>query len=178
MKTKEKDIDGILQKIKKIHNNSQSPKLVNRLNDIPSLEKMEDRAAANNVLRQLDKRKLHPVKPKRGEIYLAAITTNVGAELNDQHLVVVIQNNKGNLYASKVNVVVIEGDGSNINPAYHIQLLGTDIIGGRLDKDPSRIVTSDILTIDKARLKQKIGTVTDDKIKQINSKLKKQLALK
>lgn len=177
MQTKRKTVDNLLQATKTLYVQSNSDKLLDRLSDLPALEAMENSAAANDVVRQLDKRKLHPIRPKRGEVYLAKITTNVGAELNGQHLVVIIQNNKSNLFANKVNVVVIEGDGNKINPDYHIQLLSADMISGRLDKDPSRIVTSDILTIDKSRLKQRIGRISDPKIKQLNAKLRKQLSL-
>lgn len=148
-----------------------------RLSDIIILDEIDNGAAANGFLQRLDEHKMHPVRPKRGEVYLATITTGAGSELSGQHLVVIISNNKGNLYASKVIATVIEGDGKKINPAYHVQLSGADLDTGRLDKDPSRIMTAEIITIDKARLKNKIGMIKPAKMAELNKILLSQLSL-
>ncbi|KQL54521.1 hypothetical protein AN964_14140 [Heyndrickxia shackletonii] len=49
---------------------------------------------------------------------------------------------------------------------------------GNLDKDPSRINITEILTIDKARLDTRVGKIKNDLFKDINFKLKRQLGLK
>lgn len=149
-----------------------------RLSDIIILDEIDNSATANGFLQRLEEHKMHPVRPKRGEVYLATITTGAGSELSGQHLVVIISNNKGNLYASKVIVAAIEGDGKKINPTYHVQMSGADLDNGRLDKDPSRIVVSEILTVDKARLQKRIGHLSKDKMDELNKKLIAQLDLK
>lgn len=114
---------------------------------------------------------MHLVRPKRGEIYLASITTGAGSALTGQHLVVIISNNKGNLYSDKVMVVPIEGNGNKINPSCHVQLLNADPDFGRLDKTLSRIVVADIMTLDKARLQHRIGAVVPTNMEELDNKI-------
>ena len=77
---------------------------------------MHHNSIENRKLRSSHEKKFHPVKPYRGEIYNAFITEGVGSELCGNHLVVIIQNKKANIYSEKVNVLPIEGDGTKINP--------------------------------------------------------------
>lgn len=86
-------------------------------------------------------------------------------------MVIIISNDTGNIYSEKVNVLPIEGDGTKINPKYQMRLPNSDLESGHLDKDPSRIIFTDIMTIDKARLDIKIGMIKHEKMKEINSNL-------
>lgn len=99
---------------------------------------------------------------------MANITTNAGNDNSFPHPVIVISNDKGNKYTSKVIIVAIEGDGSRINSAYQMCLSSADLLQGHLNKDPSRIILSEILTIDKTRLAQKIGLVKPDVLNSHN----------
>jgi mRNA-degrading endonuclease toxin of MazEF toxin-antitoxin module len=120
----------------------------------------------------------HPLKPIRGQIYNAYLGENVGTELSGQHPVIIVQNIAGNLFSQKVNVIPIEGDGNNVKEPYQMQITSADLENGRLlSKDPSRIILSDILTIDKARLGVKVGKIKDGKMKLINESLIRQLSL-
>jgi len=101
----------------------------------------------------------------------------VGSERCGNHLVVIVQNKKGNMYSEKVNVLPIEGDGSKINPNYQIQLTSSDITNGKLDKDPSRIIVTDIMSIDKARLDHRIACLTPECLESVNKLLRKHLEL-
>lgn len=121
--------------------------------------------------------KMHPIIPKKGEIYNAFISEGVGRELTGNHLVIVIQNKNSNLYSDKVTVVPIEGDGNKIKKNYQMKLTNNDLVFGKIDKDPSRIIFSDILTFDKARLGRKIGMLNDEKIERLNLSIKKHLSL-
>lgn len=149
----------------------------NRICDLPTLCEIDKRAAASLAQQRLDKDRLHPIRPSRGDIFIANITTNAGSELSSPHPVIVISNDKGNKYTSKVIVVAIEGDGSKINSAYQMRLSNADLLQGRLDKEPSRIILSEILTIDKTRLAQKIGIVKPDALTAITYGIAKQLSI-
>lgn len=72
----------------------------------------------------------------------------------------------------------IEGDGSKINPHYQIELTNADLEQGMLDKNPSRIIFTDIMTLDKARLDRKIGKLKPEKIEEVNRYLIAHLELK
>lgn len=93
------------------------------------------------------------------------------------HLVVIIQGKKANIYSEKVNVLPIEGNGTKINPNYQIRLTSAELASGRLAKDPSRIIITDITTIDKARLGRRIGHLTPECLFSVENLLKKHLEL-
>ena len=116
----------------------------------------------------------HPIKPIRGQIYNALLGENFGSELSGEHPVIIIQNSTGNLFAQKVIVVPIEGDGNVIDESYMMKITSNDLEGSnQLTKDPSRIIVSEILTIDKARLGKLIGRLKKEKIKELNGSIVK-----
>ncbi|MEG1705094.1 MAG: type II toxin-antitoxin system PemK/MazF family toxin [Clostridia bacterium] len=147
------------------------------IKDIPDICKMHHDSCENTKIRMRTFNKNHPIRPIRGQIYNAYITTGVGKELKKNHPVVIIQNLKANIFSEKVNVLPIEGDGNIINKIYAEQICSNDVIEGKLDKIPSRVITSDILTIDKARLGRLIGKLSEEKMHLISEKVKKQLEL-
>ena len=152
-------------------------KAVTYLRHIPEQCRMHHNSLENRKLRDSHPKRFHPVKPQRGEIYNAFITEGIGSELCGNHLVVIIQNKKGNIYGEKVNVLPIEGDGTKINPNYQVRLSSTDLAFGSLAKDPSRIIVTDITTIDKSRLGRKIGCLSPNCLATVDKLLKKHLEL-
>jgi mRNA-degrading endonuclease toxin of MazEF toxin-antitoxin module len=144
---------------------------------------MHHKSIENRKSKIKNPHKKHPIKPVRGEVYNAILTEGIGSELSGNHLVIIIQNTKGNIYGEKVNVIPIEGDGNAVNPNYQEQLKSSDMEPDEngekvtLHKDPSRIIMTDILTIDKARLQRKIGKLKSEKMLVINKKLIDQLDL-
>lgn len=165
---------GILTNIK----NTSFRKMSAIIKDIPAICKMSYESHENSEKRKASYNKIHPITPVRGEIYNAFITEGVGRELCGMHPVLIIQNKKQNLHSEKVNVLPIEGDGNKINPIYHEQITSSDLEGDTiLAKNPSRVIISDILTIDKARLGIRVGKLKEDKMQLINKKIKIQLDL-
>lgn len=152
-------------------------KVLSYLKQIPFQCSLNQLSTENRKLRELDKKHLHPKGVSRGEIYNFKITEGIGSELSDNHLCIIIQNTSGNIFGEKVNVVPMEGDGTKINPHYQMPIYNSDLISGHLDKNPSRIIFSDILTFDKARIGRKIGKVKPEKMKYLNNAIKKQLSL-
>ena len=165
---------GILSNIK----NTSFRKMSAIIKDIPAVCKMSYESYENSQLRKLSYNKVHPIVPVRGEIYNAFITEGVGKELCGSHPVLIVQNQKQNIHAEKVNVLPIEGDGNKINPKYQVQITSADMENNIiLSKDPSRVIISDIMTLDKARLGKKIGKLKQSKMDVINETLKLQLDL-
>ena len=101
----------------------------------------------------------------------------MGSELCGNHLVVIIQNKKANIYSEKVHVLPIEGDGTKINLNYQVRLSSAELADGKLDKEPSRIIVTDITTIDKARLGRRIGRLTPQCLVAVEKLLKNHLEL-
>ena len=158
-------------------NAKNTGKVLSYLKQIPFQCSLNLLSQDNRRLRELDEKHQHPKGVSRGEIYNFKITEGIGSELSNNHLCIIIQNTKGNIYSEKVNVVPMEGDGRNINPNYQMSIVNDDLIYGHLDKDPSRIIFSDILTYDKARIGKKVGKVKPEKMKYLNDAIKKQLSL-
>lgn len=152
-------------------------KAIALIRQIPQMCRLHYNSLENRKMRQEDPKKFHPVRPIRGQIFNAFITENVGSELAGNHLVVIIQNDTGNTFGEKVNVLPIEGDGSKINPKFHVKLTNDDLESGNFDKNPSRVIVTDILTLDKSRLDIRIGKIKTNKMKEISDLLRKQLDL-
>ena len=165
--------NGILDAIKNI----SFRKSTTLIKDFPSVCELSYISHENSEKRKQSKSNMHPIIPTRGEIYNAYITEGVGKELSGNHLVVVIQNEKSNIYSDKVTVVPIEGDGNRIKSSYQVKLSNSDLSTGKLDKDPSRIIYADIMSLDKARLGRRIGTLSNEKMKRLDLLLKKHLSL-
>ncbi|WP_338661033.1 type II toxin-antitoxin system PemK/MazF family toxin [Paraclostridium sordellii] len=118
-------------------------------------------------------KRYHPIRPKRGDVYLAELGLNIGSEINEQHLVLIMQNDKGNLYGD--TVVVIPISSSPKLYVTHEKITQRDIKSGRLDKLPSKAKTEQIQYMDKSKLIHKVGTLENDCLKRISTRLKKNL---
>lgn len=89
---------------------------------------------------------------KRGDIFYADLTPVVGSEQDGIRPVLIVQNNLGNKYSPTVIAIPITTQKKPMLPT-HIPVL-KDKYG--LPKD-SIILTEQLRTLDKSRLKQKIG---------------------
>ena len=165
--------NGLLSTVKHISAN----KAFRYIQALPLICRLHYNSLENRRIKNSNDKKLHPIIPQRGEIYNAYITEGVGSELCNNHLVLIVQNQKGNMYGEKVNVLPIEGDGNKINPNYQVRLKNNDMETGHLDKEPSRIIITDITTIDKARLDRRIGKVKTECMSNVEKLLRQQLSL-
>jgi mRNA-degrading endonuclease toxin of MazEF toxin-antitoxin module len=164
---------GILENIKNI----SFKKTTTLIKDFPTVCELSYNSYENTEKRKQSCTNMHPVIPTRGEIYNAFITEGVGKELSGNHLVIVVQNERSNIYSDKVTIVPIEGDGNIIKTAYQVKLTNSDLSYGKIDKDPSRIIYADIISVDKARLGRKIGELSQEKMERLDILLKKHLSL-
>lgn len=169
------ELDNLFSNIASVFSVENGREIKRYLKDVITNIKLNSHSKNNRNLQVANPDKTHPLKIHTGEIYYMTMTDGVGTELKGDHLGIVIQNTKANLYSSKVNVVPIEGDGSKINKNYNVELTNNDLTEGHLDKNPSRIITTDILTIDKCRLGKKIGKISSNKLDEIRKYVQKQL---
>ena len=169
---------GHVNDVTKIINKTNINRIIACIKQIPKICEIDIKSAKNRKLRDEHDKKYHPIKVFKGEIFNAQITQNAGSELSENHLVVIVQGFSSNVYGEKVTVLPIEGDGSKINPHYQIKLTNADLEDGMLDKDPSRIIFTDVMTLDKARLDRRIGKLNPTKIEEVNRYLIAHLDLK
>ncbi len=97
---------------------------------------------------------------KRGDMFYADLSPVVGSEQGGIRPVLIIQNDTGNKYSPTVIAAAITSQtGKNKLPT-HIEI-GSKENGLKAD---SVVLTEQIRTIDKSRLKEKIGHIDDSKI--------------
>ncbi len=93
---------------------------------------------------------------RRGDIYYADLSPVVGSEQGGVRPVLIVQNNVGNRYSPTVIAAAITSKGTKADLPTHIKLYA-DSSG--LSKD-SVILLEQIRTLDKRRLKEKMGTLS------------------
>ena len=105
---------------------------------------------------------------KRGDMFYADLSPVVGSEQGGIRPVVIIQNDLGNKYSPTVIAAAITSQTSKTKLPTHIDVdFKTCLL-----KSDSVILAEQIRTIDKSRLKEKIGHIEDEKvINQINNAL-------
>ncbi len=92
---------------------------------------------------------------RRGDIYYADLSPVVGSEQGGVRPVLIIQNNVGNKYSPTVIAAAITSRGTKADLPTHIRLYADN---SGLSKD-SVVLLEQIRTIDKKRLKEKMGTL-------------------
>ena len=101
---------------------------------------------------------------RRGEIYYADLSPVIGSEQGGMRPVLVVQNDVGNKYSPTVIVSAITSRTSKSKLPTHIDVYA-DKYG--LAKD-SVILLEQIRTIDKTRLKEKMGHLDDNVMTRVN----------
>jgi mRNA interferase MazF len=104
---------------------------------------------------------------KRGDIYYADLSPVVGSEQGGVRPVLVVQNDVGNKYSPTVIAAAITSQLEKAKLPTHI-LIPADVYG--LPKD-SVILLEQIRTIDKRRLKEKIGELPLNLMARVNEAL-------
>lgn len=92
---------------------------------------------------------------KRGEIYYADLSPVVGSEQGGIRPVLIIQNDVGNRYSPTVIAAAITSQRDKTRLPTHISVEATDC---GLAKD-SIVLLEQVRTIDKQRLKEKMGSL-------------------
>lgn len=101
---------------------------------------------------------------KRGDIYYADLSPVVGSEQGGLRPVLIVQNDVGNKYSPTVIAAAITSQIGKTRLPTHIDVTA-DRFG--LSKD-SVILLEQIRTIDKQRLKEKMGHLDDSVMKRVN----------
>lgn len=104
---------------------------------------------------------------KRGEIYYADLSPVVGSEQGGVRPVMIVQNNVGNKYSPTVIVAAITSQINKAKMPTHIEI---DAQGYGLSKD-SVVLLEQVRTLDKKRLKEKIGMADDEIMEKVNDAL-------
>lgn len=104
---------------------------------------------------------------KRGEIYYADLSPVVGSEQGGVRPVLIVQNDVGNRYSPTVIAAAITSQKEKAKLPTHIEINAQSCGLAR----NSTVLLEQIRTIDKRRLKEKMGTLDEQSMNQINSAL-------
>ena len=103
----------------------------------------------------------------RGDIYYADLTPVVGSEQGGVRPVLIIQNDVGNQHSPTVIAAAITGRMKGNHLPTHVRLQGSSC--GLFQNSTGLL--EQIRTLDKSRLREYMGNVGEDKLRQIDSAL-------
>lgn len=104
---------------------------------------------------------------KRGEIYYADLSPVVGSEQGGVRPVLIVQNDVGNKFSPTVIAAAITSQRDKNNLPTHIRVDARDC---GLSKD-SVVLLEQVRTIDKRRLKEKMGALDSPDMTKVNQAL-------
>ena len=104
---------------------------------------------------------------KRGDVFYADLSPVVGSEQGGVRPVLVIQNDIGNKYSPTVIIAAVTSQINKAKLPTHIEISGDEY---GLSKD-SVILAEQVRTIDKRRLKEKIGHLDEELMARVNEAL-------
>ena len=109
-------------------------------------------------------RSVKDVNIKRGDIFYADLSPVVGSEQGGVRPVLIVQNDVGNRYSPTVIAAAITSKQDKASMPTHIRV---NAVSGGLAKD-SVVLLEQIRTIDKQRLKEKMGCLDNNSMGRIN----------
>lgn len=104
---------------------------------------------------------------KRGDIFYADLSPVIGSEQGGIRPVIIIQNDVGNKYSPTVIVAAITSQINKAKLPTHVEISSEEY---GLNKD-SVVLLEQIRTLDKKRLKEKIGHMTDVDMQKVDEAL-------
>ena len=102
---------------------------------------------------------------KRGDIYYADLSPVVGSEQGGMRPVVIVQNDTGNKHSPTVIAAAITSQTGKAKLPTHIELNAQSV---GLSRD-SVILLEQIRTIDKSRLRERMGKLDDKTMNKVDS---------
>jgi mRNA interferase MazF len=110
---------------------------------------------------------------KRGDIFYADLSPVIGSEQGGIRPVIIMQNDIGNRYSPTVIVAAITSQINKAKLPTHVEISSEEY---GLNRD-SVVLLEQIRTLDKRRLKEKIGHMTESDMEKVNSALLISLSL-
>lgn len=104
---------------------------------------------------------------KKGDLYFADLSPVVGSEQGGIRPVLVVQNDVGNKYSPTIIVAAITSQMNKAKLPTHVEI---DAANNGLSRN-SVVLMEQLRTIDKKRLKERIGTLDSELIPDVNHAL-------
>lgn len=110
---------------------------------------------------------------KKGDLYFADLSPVVGSEQGGIRPVLVVQNDVGNKYSPTIIVAAVTSQMNKAKLPTHVEINASD---NGLSKN-SVVLMEQLRTIDKKRLKERIGTLDSELIPNVNHALEISLGI-
>ena len=104
---------------------------------------------------------------KRGEIYFADLSPVVGSEQGGVRPILIVQNDTGNKYSPTIIAAAITSKLNKAKLPTHIEISATEF---GLPKN-SIVLLEQIRTLDKKRLKDRVGELPETTMKKVDTAL-------
>ena len=110
---------------------------------------------------------------KKGDLYFADLSPVTGSEQGGIRPVLVVQNDVGNKYSPTIIVAAVTSRRNKADLPTHVEIAAD---GNGLSKN-SVILLEQLRTIDKTRLKERIGTIDRNRFPEVNEALSVSLGI-
>ena len=115
-------------------------------------------------------------KVERKQIWVVETPYGVGSETTGFRWSIIISNEGHAKNSNTANVVFLDGSKAT-NKKYHLEITNDDLTEGTFEKNPSRVNLGDIYTVDKKRIKDYKGKVSDEFMALLMKRIAMQLGM-
>ena len=115
-------------------------------------------------------------KVERKQIWVVESPYGVGCETTGFRWSIIISNEGHAKNSNTANVIFLDSSKAT-KKKYHLEITNEDLIDGALEKDPSRVNLGDIYTVDKKRIKDYKGEVSDEFMELLMNRIAMQLGM-
>jgi mRNA interferase MazF len=102
-------------------------------------------------------------RPRRGDVYWVALDPTLGTEIRKTRPAVVVSNDSANAFGMRVVVVPVTSNVSSLFPGEALV-----VVGGK----PGRILGDQLRSIDKKRLRGRIGSLSGQDLYGVDQALR------
>ena len=107
-------------------------------------------------------------RPRRGDIFWVALDPTRGTEIRKTRPAVIVSNDSCNTYGSRVVVLPITSNVSSLYPGE---------VAIEVEGKPARALGDQIRSIDKSRLRSRLGRLNQEELEAVDDALRVTLAL-
>lgn len=111
--------------------------------------------------------------PRRGELYWVSLDPTIGSEIAKTRPALIISNDVGNQFADRVIAAPISSGSTDKVYPFEVLLPAGEAGLGK----PSKVLLDQIRTLDKQRLGNRIGALTDQRMEEVNRAIRLSLAV-
>jgi mRNA interferase MazF len=102
-------------------------------------------------------------RPRRGDVYWVALDPTVGTEIRKTRPAVVVSNDSANAFGMRVVVLPVTSNVSSLFPGEALVR-----VGGK----PSRVLGDQIRSVDKRRLRRRVGSLSREDLRAVDDALR------